>query len=450
MNQKTRTDKDSLGKVTLPVDALYGAYTSRVLDNYQYSNLYVPEEFLKNYIGIKRIYAQVNFDHKKLEKKQAESIINACEELLQKVGGDFMINFPIDRYQSGGGTSTNMNVNEVIANMADASLGGALGEYRFVHPNDHVNLSQSSNDTFPTTSKITTYFQLQRLNIALAQAIEQIQATADANSNIEKVGRTHLQDAVLSNLGQEFAAYAATLDKDQTFILATSTYMTEIPLGATAIGSLQNIDETMRADVLSELSEELGIEFSAPESFHEGTSSSSDLQKVAQTIDTLASDILKITSDLRLLNSGPAAGLSEIQLAPAQPGSSIMPGKVNPSKVESIEMAMMDIKGKVSTIDIATSRAQLQLQQYMPIIAWGLYDSIDLMEASLYMLGDAFKSLKVNKKAITDSLNRSGVFATDYTHKLGYDKVAELVHKSQKKGLNLKHLLDDEIKKYSD
>lgn len=443
-----RKESDSLGSVELDKDAYYGSYTARVLQNFQISNRFVPEKFLKNYIGIKRVYAHLNYKHKKLEKNKAEAIVDACDNLLQLEGAEFIRHFPIDIFQSGGGTSTNMAVNEVIANMAEESLGGRSGQYKMIHPNDDVNMSQSSNDTFPAVIKITSYYQSIDLIAELEKLEAEFQKKSKEYRDIKKVGRTHLQDALVMPLGREFEAFSRTVEKNIKYIEGACKLLVELPLGATAIGTRQNISQEIRTEVIKELSDELGIKFSKPQSYFEAISSSSDCAKLSDALGSLSNDLIKICNDLRLLASGPRAGLGEILLPEVQPGSSIMPGKVNPSILEAVEMVAFEVIGNNHTVQIASRNAQLQLQQFTPIIAWNLFDSFQILTNAITTLTQkCVRGIKPNLEFIDKNLMNSLIFATKYAETLGYDKVAELVKEAQKKGLDLKGILEEELMK---
>ncbi|HEX8965906.1 MAG TPA: lyase family protein [Patescibacteria group bacterium] len=443
---KTRIEKDSMGTLQVPDNAYYGIYTQRVLGNFQISNQKVPLLFLQNYIKAKKIYAFVNAKNKKLDKQKAELIEKACNKLLASETV-FMQYFPIDAIQSGGGTSTNMMVNEVIANIANEIVGVAKGTYSPIHPNDHVNMSQSSNDTFPGVIKLTAIMQFVPLLEQLTLVKKTIHKKSVEFLKIKKVGRTHLQDALSITFGNEFSAWERTIEKNILFLQQIRKLCLELPFGGTALGSLQNITPKIRKDIISALSKEFGFGFKKSKNYFEGTSSSSDLQKIANALDSLATDIIKIANDLRLLSSGPRAGFNEILLPAVQAGSSIMPGKVNPSILEALNMVCFKIKGLAATVDITTMHAQLQLQALMPMIGFSLYEMFDLFTNSLHMFWEkCLLEIQINKKETQKNLDYSFVYATEYSEILGYAKVAELVKKAYSEDLNLKELLDKELK----
>lgn len=440
-----RKEVDNLGEVEINEENLYGIFTSRVIDNFGgISGLRMPEEFLRNYIRVKLVYAKVNQTHNKLDKDIAELLINSCLELLKLNSKEFMSNFPIDQIQSGGGTSTNMNVNEVITNLALKIGGFELGDYKKINPNDHVNMSQSSNDTFPGTLKITLLIEQQKLIFELSKLIESFEVLGKHNE--KKVGRSHLQDAVEMLTGEEFKAFSETLGKELKNINQISQYLLQLNFGGTAIGSLQNIDESIRTEIIAGLSEEFGIRLSKPSNYFEQNSSSGDFEKVSASLASLSGSLIKIANDLRLLSSGPMAGLSEIILPEVQAGSSIMPGKVNPSILEALNMVCFRVLGNHSTIQITNMHAQLQLQAFMPIISTTMIESFKLLINGIRIFNEkCVEGIQFNSENISKQYENSYIYATDYAEKLGYAKVSSLVKFAYKNKLNLRDLLEKEI-----
>ncbi len=335
---KTRTEKDALGKLKVPVDAPWGIYTQRVLGIYPQEDIQkVPELFLRTYIAAKMVYATVNARFRKISQETKRVIHTAGKELLKLPSAAFMAHFPISQIQSGGGTSTNMLVNEVLANEANRTLGKKYGA-RTVQSHDHLNASQSSNDTFPGVTKLTC---LGLLDVLLEEirALEKVmRGHARRRKDIKKVGRTHLQDAVVVRLGDEFAAYARTLAKNKKYLQDAEKVLLELNFGGTATGSLQNITTPMRKELVREMIKKFGKRFVQPASYFEQNSSSGDLALLSQSLVHLANDLIKIGNDMRLMSSGPLAGFYEYTLPVVQPGSSIMPGKVNPSVIEGLTM----------------------------------------------------------------------------------------------------------------
>lgn len=443
-----RKEKDSIGDYNVEENALWGIYTQRVKDTYsKLSNEKVPYEFLVNYVRVKKVYAEANLETGKLEPAIAKAINDSCDELIHMDKDEFMSHFPINRYQAGGGTSTNMNVNEVIANIAEEKLGGKRGLYKFINPNDHVNMSQSTNDTFPGVMRITTLMQLEKLVSVVLSLKETLNNKSNEFKSIEKVGRTHLQDAVKITLGDEFGAFARTIEKDLVLIKFNIDLILELNLGGTATGSLQNITHEIRELLIDKTAKEFNINFVKPKDYFEMNSSSSDFAKVSGGVNILANDLIKMINDLRLLTSGPRAGFGEIILPEIQNGSSIMPGKVNPSILEAVEMILFKYNGLDHTINLATQNAELQLQQFQPIVGMCLYEGLDLVINSVELLDKkCISGIKVNAEKVQENLDRSFIYATDYSEKLGYKKVSELVKKAYAENLNLKKLIEENSK----
>ncbi len=438
-----RKESDSLGSMDVPADAYYGIYTMRVLHNFFPTDSFVPRLFITTYLRIKSSYAIVNLQEKKIAKKQANAIVSAVDKILAWDSETFRKNFPIGRVQSGGGTSTNMMVNEVIANVAAEITHHEKGTYTFVHPNDHVNMSQSSNDTFPGVTKITTLLQVLRLLESLENLKVAFHKKEAEFKGIEKTGRTHLQDALKMQLSEEFSAFTRTIEKNIYHLNQTSKVLYELPFGATAIGSMQNVSPSIRKRIIEELRKQFNIKFVQQANYFEGTNSSSDILKVSAAVAVLASDLIKIGSDLRILASGPRAGIAEIALPEVQAGSSIMPGKVNPSIIEALIMICFNAIGLHHANEIANMHSQLQLQVYSPVIAFNIYDTINaLSEGINIFIKNCLTGIAAKPEEIAHNLERSFVYATEYSEKLGYSKVAALVKKAYKENLNLKDLLE--------
>ncbi len=444
----TRTEKDALGTFEVPKDVLYGIYTARNLDNFSnISGQKVPVLFIKNLIRIKKVYALVNEGQEKLESKKARAIIEACDELLKMEDSELEETFLIDRIQSGGGTSTNMIVNEVIANIAEEEIGGSRGENTNINALDHVNMSQSSNDIFPATIRITSLHQVKKIVVELEKLISTINKKVNQWQEVTKVGRTHIQDALQMKLSEEFGAFARSIEKNLIHIKETSEELKELNLGATAIGSKQNVTDEIRSEVIKETSKEFGIEFRMPKDYFEMTSTSGDFEKMSAALASLSTDIIKISSDLRLLTSGPRAGINELKLPAVQPGSSIMPGKVNPSIPEALTMISFQVIGFHHSIQLCTLHAQLQLQVFSPVIAFSLYDSFSLLTKGLEIFRTkCIEGIEPNIEGIKSNFENSFVYATEYSEKLGYDKVADLVNKAYENNLNLRDILEEEVK----
>ncbi|MCB1178053.1 MAG: hypothetical protein KDK36_10780, partial [Leptospiraceae bacterium] len=356
--------------------------------------------------------------------------------------------FPIDHFQSGGGTSTNMLVNEVIANMSEKYLGGEFGQNNLVNPYDHVNMSQSSNDTFPGVVRITSYLQIDDLIHQMLLLKDSLNKKAKEFGSTTKVGRTHLQDALPMKLSDEFYAFERMIEKNINHLGYVKTILAELNFGATAIGSMQNIDKQIRLKLIREMGKEFGVKFKAPKNYFEITASSSDMAFASATLANLANDIIKISNDLRLLSSGPRAGLAEISLPEVQAGSSIMPGKVNPSIAESMSMICFEVIGNNEALQQATRAAQLQLQAFGPTIGFKLFFSLQTLISGLKMYrAKCIEGIFANTENIKKNYENSFIYATEYSEKLGYQTVAKLVKKAYQKNLNLRELLEKERKK---
>ena len=439
---KTRTEHDSLWSLKIVKDAPRGIYTQRVLNTYPQLGIQtVPESLLREYIRSKMIYATVNTRFRKMDQTSKKAIIAAGRELLALDSEAFLRFFPIGQMQSGGGTCTNMMINEVMANLASRQLGKKFGSGR-ISSHDHLNLSQSSNDTFPGVTKLTVLQLWNTLESLLTKNITILKNKARSRKTIKKVWRTHLQDAVVISLGDEFAAYARTLDKEKKYLQQSMQTIKELPFGGTATWSLQNITPAIRKELIREFSKVYKMKFVQAKSYFEQNSSSWDLAHVSMTLAHLASSLIKITNDLRLLSSGPLAGFAELQLPTVHPGSSIMPGKINPSVLEASTMSCAKVIGNDHTIQLLHRQAQLELQQFVPGSWFALISSLQELIATLDMLHNkCLKWIQPNKKNIHDTLEWSFAYATDYTEKLGYETVAMLVKKALKEKKNLRDLL---------
>lgn len=378
-NMKTRTEEDLLGKLEVPADAYYGVHTMRALDNFQISYVTVNSipEFIRGMVMVKKATAMANRRLHTLPKKKAEAIVWACDQILNE--GRCMDQFPLDVFQGGAGTSTNMNTNEVIANLALEYLGEEKGSYDIINPNDDVNMSQSTNDAYPTGFRLGLYFSLDRL----IERIDQLQASLNTKGNefqdILKMGRTQLQDAVPMTLGDEFKAFAHNLQEEQAVLRMAQKGLLEVNLGASAIGTGVNTPAGYRHQVVAALSEVSGLEIKTARDLIEATSDCGAYVLLHSAIKRTAMKLSKICNDLRLLASGPRAGLAEINLPPRQAGSSIMPGKVNPVIPEVVNQVCFKVFGNDQTVTMAAEAGQLQLNVMEPVIGEALFQSIRIM-----------------------------------------------------------------------
>src|SRR5215216_3455672 len=390
----TRMEHDSLGDVHVPADALYGAQTQRATQNFQISGLKPRQAFIWSMATIKRAAAEVNRDLGLLDNDRANAIIQAAQEV---VDGKWNDQFVVDPIQAGAGTSHNMNTNEVIANRATQIMGDGLGEYR-VHPNDHVNMAQSTNDTIPTAIRLGVLWRLDELLDTLTKLVEALNAKAIEFDDIVKSGRTHLQDAVPVRLGQEFGAYAKAIERDAARLRDAAEGLRRLGIGGTAVGSGLNAHPEYHARMVKKLSELTRLELYTSDNLFESMQSMADAADFSSSLRTLALTLIRIANDFRLLASGPSTGFDEIRLPAVQPGSSIMPGKVNPVMAEMLDQAMFHVIGCDTTVALAAQAGQLELNVMMPILAHNLFEMMQVVIGSVNAFTErAVKGLTANR-----------------------------------------------------
>ena len=433
-----RNEKDSIGKIKVPKNAYFGAQTQRAIENFQIG---WPMEFslILPYIIIKKAAAMANHSQKKLSKKLANAIIKACDDLIDHPE-KFLDQFPVPVFQTGSGTQTNMNVNEVIANRANEILGGKLGEYKFIHPNDHVNMSQSTNDTFPTATLVGCALAVEDILLPSLGLLEKslTKKTKEFNKII-KVGRTHLQDATPIRLGQEFSGYASMISHDIKRIKNAVKECAQLPIGGTAVGTGINTVEGFDALATGFIAEETGIEFNVCDNKFELLSSQNAISNLSSQIKICAGSLNKIANDIRWLASGPMAGIGELILPSNEPGSSIMPGKVNPTQCEAVNMVYAQILGNDLTINYSGSNGNFELNTYRPIIASSIHESITLLgEVAESFTLNALDGLEANKEKIEENLNKSLMLVTALNPVIGYEKAAKIAKKALKENISLK------------
>ena len=435
---KFRTEKDSLGEVKVPLNAYYGAQTQRAVENFEIG---WPMEFslILPYIIIKKAAAMTNHAQKRLPKKLSDAIMKACDDITDHPE-KFIDQFPVPVFQTGSGTQTNMNVNEVVANRANEILGGSLGEYKFVHPNDHVNMSQSTNDTFPTAILVGCVLSVEDNLLPILSLLEKsLQKKSREFDKIIKVGRTHLQDATPIKLGQEFSGYASMISNDIKRIKLAVKECAELPIGGTAVGTGINTLEGFDTLVCSFITEETDIDFSVCTNKFELLSSQNPLSNLSSLLKICAGSLNKIANDIRWLASGPMAGIGELKLPSNEPGSSIMPGKVNPTQCEAVNMVYAQILGNDLTINYAGTNGNFELNTYRPIIASSIHESITLLsEVSESFTLNALDGLKANKEKIKENLDKSLMLVTALNPVIGYEKSAEIAKKALKENISLK------------
>lgn len=439
----TRIEHDSLGDVHVPADALYGAQTQRAIQNFQISGLKPRQAFIWSMATIKRAAAEVNRDLGLLDPERAEAIIQAAQEVID---GKWNDQFMVDPIQAGAGTSHNMNVNEVIANRATQILGGKLGEYR-VHPNDHVNMAQSTNDTIPTAIRLGALWRVDELLDTLKNLCEALNTKAAEFDDIVKSGRTHLQDAVPVRLGQEFAAYAKAVERDAERIRVAAEGLRRLGIGGTAVGSGLNAHPEYHARMVKKLSELTGLKLYESDNLFESMQSMADAAGFSASLRTLALTLIRIANDLRLLASGPSTGLDEIHLPALQPGSSIMPGKVNPVMAEMLDMAMFYVMGLDTTVAMAAQAGQLELNVMMPIIAHSLFEEMQIVIGSVCAFTeDTVRGITANREKAEGWLAKNAIVVTALNPIIGYSQGAQLVKEALRRNVAIREVAIEKAK----
>jgi fumarate hydratase class II len=428
MEKAFRIEKDSMGEVQVPAQALYGAQTQRAVENFPISGLRLPWAFIRAVVLIKRTAAEVNRDLGLLDEAIALAIVQAAEELLS--GKYYPDQFPLDVFQTGSGTSTNMNVNEVIASLAKNFC------HQEVHPNDHVNLSQSSNDTIPTAIHLSAALELQaHLVPALVHLAEVIETRARELASVVKTGRTHLMDAMPITLGQELSGWAAQICAGLARLEASLPRLYQLAQGGTAVGSGINAHPEFARRFALRLAVVTGLPFEPSRNFFAALSSQDTAVELSGQLKVLACSLMKIANDLRWMNSGPLAGLSEIELPALQPGSSIMPGKVNPVIPEAVCQVCAQVIGNDATIAIAGQSGNFQLNVMLPVIAYNLLQSIELLANAARLLADkAIAGFKVHHARLQEALAKNPILVTALTPIVGYVKAAEIAKRAYREG----------------
>jgi len=443
-----RKEKDSLGELQVPASALYGAQTQRAVENFPISGLRPWHAFIWSIAAVKRAAALVNFDLGLFNdreadgqhfnaKQVAESVVQAAAEVME---GKWDDQFVVDPFQAGAGTSHNMNANEVIANRATQILGGEPGKY-YVHPNDHVNMAQSTNDVIPTSIRLGALWRLDELLVALGNLQSALEAKAREFDDIVKSGRTHLQDAVPVRLGQEFGAYAKAVERDAERVRRSAEGLRRLGIGGTAVGSGLNAHPEYHARMVKKLSELTGLELYESDNLFETTQSMADAADFSASLRTLALTLIRIANDFRLLSSGPSTGLDEINLPAVQPGSSIMPGKVNPVLAEMLDQAMFHVVGCDTTVALAVQAGQLELNVMMPVIAHNLFEMMQVTIGSVNAFTErTVKGLSANREKAEGWLGKNAIIVTALNPLIGYSQGATLVKEALAKNTSIKEL----------
>lgn len=439
-NPKFRIERDSLGKKKIPKDALYGIETQRAIENFSVSDLRLQRSFIHAYLLIKRAATVANKRLNKIDEKKATAVIKACDLLLDNESEDL---FKVDVYQAGAGTSENMNINEVIANTALTMIRKKKGSYEIINPHDHVNLSQSTNDTFHSAMHIAAYTEIQIHLLPQVRKLEKsLEKKGKQFQNIMKSGRTHLRDALPITLGQEFHAYASMIQEDIKHIEEDSKSLLELNIGGTAIGTGVNASKAYQKITIREINKYTKFSFKPAKDLIEATQSLGAVARTSASLKTLALDLIKIANDLRLLSSGPATGLDEIQLPAVQPGSSIMPGKVNPVITEMLDMVAFQAIGNDTTISLAVQAGQLELNVMMPVAAYNLLNSIEILGHAIDIFSEkCIRGIKANEKKCSLYLERNPIIVTALTPYIGYKKAAEIAKQAYQKEKSIKQLI---------
>jgi aspartate ammonia-lyase len=447
----TRTEKDSLGHKEVPSDAFYGIQTARAVENYPISGLRAHVTLIRAIAMVKEAAAEANRDLGVLDARTAEAIIAAAKEVQS---GKWHEHFVVDVFQAGAGVSFHMNTNEVIANRASQLLGGTLGEYKPAHPNDHVNYGQSTNDVFPTAMRLATLLELERLYPALESLSDVLEHKGREFHGTLKSGRTHMMDAVPMRLGQEFAAYAEAIKRAKQSIRQQAQLLREIGLGGSAVGTGINTHPDYRSKAVANLSRISGQALSAVDDMRYAMQSNLAMSSVSSALRNLALEVIRISNDLRLLSSGPNTGLAEIILPALQPGSSIMPGKVNPVMPELAAMVSFQVIGYDTAVALAVQAGQLELNVMMPTMAYSVLMAISIMSNMLRQFTDfCIKGITANEKRCETYAQSTVSLATALNPYIGYGKAAEIAKESVATGRTIieiarekGYLSDEQIK----
>ncbi|MBI4894254.1 MAG: aspartate ammonia-lyase [Candidatus Aenigmarchaeota archaeon] len=423
---KSRKERDYLGEILVPSDSYYGAQTARAIRNFKISGLRFPQDFIRDYAIVKLASARANMRLGSLDKKKGHAIVRACDDI---VFGKLSDQFVLDVYQAGAGTSTNMNLNEVIANKSIEILGGKRGDYRVVHPNDHVNMSQSTNDTFHSVTHIAAYIEVRTKLLPTLERMERELAKKGKEfRGMKKSGRTHGMFAVPITLGQEFSGYAATISQRRKFVQKAAESLRSLNLGGTAVGTGLNAPRGFSKEVVKEVNRITGENFTVARNMFSMTQNTEAELQVLDAMKTLSASLIKIADDVSYFSS---SDVGELSIPAVQPGSSIMPGKINPSMAEMLKMVAFQVIGSDITVTLAVQSGRQELNVMMPVVAYNLLYSIEILNNAV----DAFTrrllaGVRPNKAAMEKNLKRNPITATAMAPSLGYDEVARIVRKS--------------------
>ena len=436
---KNRTDRDSLGSVKIPSNAYYGPFTGRAIKQYHVTGKTAHPNLIKSFVMIKRSAAIANMKTKAINRKQALAIVKACDSILKGKAHD---QFVVDMINSGAGTAFNMNTNEVISNVALRVLGKRQGQYQFLHPNDHVNMSQSSNDTYPTAMHMAILFSLENLIPQIEKLIKSLERKAKKFSKFKKLGRTHLMDALPVTLGDEFGAYATSLTNAKDSIINSKKQLEQVALGGTAVGTGANTPRGYRKIAISELSRISKLNLKPEKDMQYSLQSKFPVTNTSSALKNFAIELGKISNDIRLMASGPIAGLGELGIPAVHAGSSIMPGKVNPSLAECMNMICFSVIGNDTTVSFSANAGQFELNVMLPGMLKAVLDSTDMLTNFLPIFSaNLIDGLTANQLKLRENIENSPVIVTLLTPKIGYQKSAELFKESLKTGKTIRELV---------
>ena len=434
MTEQFRTEKDSMGEFQVPINAKYGASTARAVENFPISNLRFSRSFIKALGEIKKACAKVNQNNKLLDKNFADSIIDAAQQVID---GDHDKDFVVDIFQTGSGTSTNMNANEIISKIASESLS------ENIHPNDHVNMSQSSNDVIPTATNVAAVTEIvQNLIPAVESLIQSLDDKAKKWEKVYKNGRTHLMDATPVSLGQEFSGYSALLSERLEDIKLSLINASKLAIGGTAVGTGINAPDNFGKDVAKEISKSLGINFVEVENQFTRQGSREEVVHLSGCLKAFAVSMFKIANDIRWMGSGPVSGLNELIIPALQPGSSIMPGKVNPVIPEMVMQVSAQVIGNDNTITFSSSNGNFELNTMLPVMAHNLLESIELLTTSTNVFEKKLiNDLEANTEKLDENIQKNSILVTALVPVIGYDKSAEVAKEAMSQNKTIKEVL---------
>jgi fumarate hydratase, class II len=432
-----RIEKDTLGEVKVPADKYWGAQTQRSKDNFKIGIEKMPMEVIYAFAKVKRSAAVVNNRLGKLSHDKMEAITRACDEVLKH---KFDSHFPLAVWQTGSGTQSNMNVNEVVAKRANELLAEKGIRDSKVHPNDDVNMSQSSNDTFPTAMHIAAYTEAEeKLFPALKDLIRTVKSKEEAFKTIVKIGRTHLQDATPLTLGQEISGWRAMLEKNEKMLMDAKQYMLDLAIGGTAVGTGINAEKSFGSEMANEISRLTGYSFRSSDNKFQALTSHNEIVHFHGTLKGLAADLMKIANDVRWLASGPRSGIGELSIPANEPGSSIMPGKVNPTQSEALTMVVCQVFGNDASIGFAASQGNFELNVFKPVIIYNLLQSISILADGMASFNEkCMMGLEANKEVINGHVERSLMLVTALNPHIGYEKAAEIAKLAFRENTTLK------------